>query len=645
MELRSKYNLSYVNDLKRKGDIEKFLKREIEFLLAASVSDLKGVDFDDIYVHNYDAESTLKDYLEVSSCDKILFLTGLTGSGKSMLLKHVFRIFNLKPVLLNNKHTLVIPFTFDNLHSKSDEEIKNFFARMIRAASKKIESTFSVIQFNDAEDDFIQCVEEHRADLLYHNDIYPPPSNAEQINNMIQKDYLGYVSMLLKFYLYQIECEIDNVVFILDDIEGVGEEKEIIPITIFFEIITCMQNISNLRQRTWDLKFIISCRHYVYRITRSREEFGQTFEAYSEQELYELDNNIGIEEIIDKRYNAKLMRILEKDRESWGVALKIIKYFLNLRSDIWQLIVDLELKDLRTSLSTLKKLIFNSRWIQRDSSLSTEGAHKVEALLKDLEERNINSASLIRALGMEESLVYNSEYSIIKNLLYNSLDKDMDIFVLLTLKYFLELTRYQTMDWSTSIEITTFYERMNTLFEDDSYNEIFKIAIRYLITERILLRSIDQFQQNSSTISKKNIDGINKVYVSNAALDMWRLLGESSVLFEMFVDDIWIDNFHRPKPPRQFRGFDRDKFDSCLRYMHIVISAEHQIINAALNIGHKKSYFKYFGNESISRHLLSGLSKSVTAYYRNNEDGEEGEQYQNALDEIDGKIHKYIDIK
>lgn len=58
--MRVKLNQCYEDTLSLvsgKGYIEKSLKQEVDFLLASSVNELNGVEFDDVYIGNWEAEA------------------------------------------------------------------------------------------------------------------------------------------------------------------------------------------------------------------------------------------------------------------------------------------------------------------------------------------------------------------------------------------------------------------------------------------------------------------------------------------------------------------------------------------------------------------------------------------------------------
>ena len=123
---------------------------------------------------------------------------------------------------------------------------------------------------------------------------------------------------------------------------------------------------------------------------------------------------------------------------------------------------------------------------------------------------------------MEESQIYSSNESIIPNLLRNTQNEDDHLFILLTLKYFMELSNYKHMNWNNSLDIEKFYHETDMIFKDAQYQQYFKDSIQYLLTKRMLLRSIDQLQIDTKPVSSSNANDMKKVYVSDAALDLWK---------------------------------------------------------------------------------------------------------------------------
>ena len=137
-----------------------------------------------------------------------------------------------------------------------------------------------------------------------------------------------------------------------------------------------------------------------------------------------------------------------------------------------------------------------------------------------MQQFDTNYANLIRAIGMGEGISYCAEESIIVNLLKNNLDSESDLFVLLALKYFIIISGNKYTDWNNSVDIDRFYLKLKEIFDDGMYQPEFEEAVHYLLLERMLLRSIDQLQVNTTPVNSHTVTDIKKVYLSNAAIDL-----------------------------------------------------------------------------------------------------------------------------
>lgn len=621
MKITSRYNsncqhianLQYGNN-----NIEKYLKNEIDFLLAPSANQLNEVDFDDIYIPVPLAENFLSSALTYSKSDKVYYLTGLTGSGKSMILKKVFKHHGMSPEIKNN--SLIIPFSFDNFPCAptnldgDNKGIENVFVNMLSSACELIEKTYPDLKLvYGNEDDFLEIVKKSRADYAQIADVWPRPTTKERIQHFMKSNPIPFNTSVLKYYLNQNNCPINNIILLVDDIEGAGENCELIPIKTAYRTITCLENTP--KAKNWSVRLIISCRNYVYRliIDNSFTAERQRIETYTESEDFHLEKAPSLSSIVNKRYQA----ISKKDKsEKWKLALNtVLKILVGIDSSIGEFVLNLKIRNIRKALSVTKRIIYNKQWIQRDYTEETAGAFTIDSV----NNFDITPATLLRAIGMGESLIYSSDSSDIPNIMYN--ENETDLYPLLVIKYCLSYKnigeRYS--NWNNTINLTTFYEQINDIYGDSAitHKSSFVAATEYLILNRLLLRSIDQLQTNAMPVNENNVHEITKVYISNAAVDIWDLLNKNSVLFEMYMDDIWIDNSNRSTNKKKFRGFDSDNFAIALNYLDFLINKEIKIRNHAKNLGTFSQYVDLFGQESICVHLLNGLTNSLNAFYRN----------------------------
>lgn len=620
MNIISRYNSNFqltVNPQYGNNNIEKYLKDEIDFLLAPSADQLNGVEFEDVYISVPLAENFLSSALTYSQSDKVFYLTGLTGSGKSMILKKVFQYHGMAPEINNN--TLIIPFSFDNFPSNPSnldvdkEGIKNVYTNMLSSACELIEKTYPDLKtVYDNEENFLETVGKSRSDYTQIPNAWPRPTTKERIKYFMENNPIPFNTSILKYYLNQKECPINNIVILVDDIEGAGENQELIPIKTAYRIITCLENTPKLKD--WSVHLIISCRNYVYRLIMDNSFTAerQRIETYTESENYHLEKAPSITAIVNKRYQA----ISKKDKnEKWKTALDtVLALLIGIDSSIGEFILNLKIRNIRKALSVTKRIVYNKQWIQRDYIEESAGAFTIDSV-KDYD---ITTATLIRAVGMGEALIYSSNTSDIPNVMYN--ENETDLYPLLVLKYCLQFRGKDKKyaDWNDTINLYAFYNKIDRIFGENSisHKPQFVMATKYLILNRLLLRSIDQLQSNAMPVNEKNVHEITKVYVSNAAVDIWELLRKNSVLFEMYMDDIWLDNSIRPASKKKFRGFDLDNFNIALLYLEKLIDKEIQLRNHAQNLGTLDEYIELFGKNSVCEHLLNGLSKSLLAFFK-----------------------------
>ena len=115
MKTKFNSNFSTINNDTTRHDsyIQKYLEREIDFLLTPSANQIGQMDFEKIYINNNDLENELEKYSTHTHNNNICVLSGLTGSGKSMLVRHVFKIHSMAPSV--HDKNLIIPFNLTSL--------------------------------------------------------------------------------------------------------------------------------------------------------------------------------------------------------------------------------------------------------------------------------------------------------------------------------------------------------------------------------------------------------------------------------------------------------------------------------------------------------------------------------------------------
>lgn len=600
--------------------IQNFLEDEVRYLLAPAADELNDLDFEKTYIPNPLMEEKFEKCLTYSPYNKTIVLTGLTGSGKSTLLHHVFKSHGMIPHIMGE--SLIIPFNFNYAVYSN---VTSLFSRNMEAACGCLVEKFPKLKHIDNHsEEFFDFILIHRPDILHVKQIYPSPSKIECLQHLCENDPLAFFCCALKFYLNQADiCSVRNVVVIIDDIEGIRLDvelpsdipREVIPIKMVLEMMQCLQNKKGAPSY-WSINVVIACRHYVYRLVRStpysvERNYLQQLEAYPVFTQYDMQGGPKISDIIDTRFKA-LSESGRRD-EKWTTAVNVTRELIqHFNHDIGNLIEHLTLQNYRDAFFRYRELVFNKEWIQRDAPIRTSGAFSID----DIRQYKVNMASTIRALGMNESRVYNSGESIIPNLLHNSPDMNDDLFVLLAIKFFLEYTAYREVLWENHIRVSQFKSTVHKIFKSDEYDLCFKSALEYLLIHRLLLRSMDQEQRDNSGLTMKDIEQIEYVYPSNLALTLWKHMGMNSVLFEMYIDDIWLEDDNRPLRRSPFRGFDKDNYAMCLTYLKKLIKKERDVYIVACNESETDAFKQAFGTDPICLNLLNGLEASITNFFR-----------------------------
>lgn len=620
--------------------IWKYMHEEIDYILSNEVN---NNNMSHPYIKNEKIEERLTPLLKHSNYSRYYLLSGLTGSGKSTIMHHMF--FDDKDASKPHikKGNLIIPIDFDVIVEKEDEfpqkikaaEFEEIFINVISQALILVRDTYGISESTPDEfvdffiknsTGFINFIDrgKRKTNLKIHDDIY--------INNKLYA-----IIAELCIALNNEKSKINNVILIVDNVESLGVYKTPIqiPLLIAHKTINfmCKKSISSGKRTKWSPNILICCRHYVYRMMHTRDfedgTISQIFESYCKPEKIDLDNPATLKDIISARWDYVIKNTpkSKRDNKKWYGAMLAVKEILesiltecDLKDN--NFILDFNLSDIRSSLKTIKNIIYNRRWIQKEG-FDDKGYFTI----KDVADFNIKLPYILRAIGLESGEYYNSDDNLIPNLLANTPNNEINIFAFLSLKYFM----LRSSSWDTPLYIPDFYREVKSIFGDEwqknsqKLKKSFENAIWILLNSRMLLRSADQEQRDASSITKQNYKSINYVYVSQAARDYWELLRENSIILEMLMDDVYIDtnivafsNENRSK----YRLFNKVPYELCLDYLLLVFAKEKSLISLACKKMKECKYFEVFGEQLLTKHLMIGVQKSFENYFRENREEE-----------------------
>ena len=640
--MRSKYNekIWYKDDTFGRSNIYLKYGEYIEDLLTPTIDSYRKHTFEKLYIRHslYD---DLKKYKEKRNIDDFLYLTGLTGSGKTSLLKDVFKHYENTYVLENKM--LVIPFACDNCVGEPKElkmKIANLFFGVIRKLCKE----YGLKKYDENVEEFREYIENRRTSFSVNQRGWREVS-AEILLDQLYEDHPLELSLLaFKYTMGQDNNPIDNIIFIMDDVESVGSEKELFPIYLANKVRECLDNRARKEKEKWCCTVIVACRHYVSRILLTKKNYQSdddallnaaditkdTLESFGGNEI-DIGNGPSLKLIIEKREKTIEASMQDDEKAEFKEICAVLNSIVNQAG---QLLLSLNINDYRITLNQLKTIICNRRWLQKFDS--SDGAFRIGTAEENYYR---NKPNIIRAIAMGENDAYWGDKSIIPNLLSNNSDGG-DIWKLLILSLFVNDTE---RNWNSSVDLDILKSKLSAIFnENETYVNEINESLIFLIMNRLLLRG--KFEEQRDSVDLRCIDAKNAkfVYPSSAVKILWDYLAENSILFELFVDDIWIENPCRTENDfgKKFIQFNLSNFKECVSYLDYLIDVEYNIRLYLKNRDFTKEYSNLFGERPITKQLINGLWNSYNAYFKDkfNVDVHEQVILANQLNKLNSKI-------
>lgn len=603
---RNKNNVTLPTD----GYVKKYFKDSIGRILVPSDKSLQNCELP--YVSHPEAEAVLKDCLIGDpNRDKSLLFTGLTGSGKSTILRHVFGFENNGNMPFLENHTIIIPVDFN----RSQKSAQDAILSCLRVAVEKICNTYG-IDYPDLDNlDFYSYVCQKREDFLKlegKQGRNTPPT--ERMSIFLETLPSTFASCQLQYVMDHSACNLELAILVVDNIEAFmvanannAQSRYLSPVIEAFKLADCISQRGSSTK--WCFNMVIACRHHIWRIMKG--EFSDNspesplLQSYITTETpYDLRNPVKINEIVEER--EKVFSQKQKDPERWNIAVKVVNTVLeSMENSIGDFILQLELKDIRKSMAQTQELVLHKGLQKFSDEQAVAGAFQIDSK----EQFDLSRVNIIRTLGLNNRKYYTFQSSIIPNLLFNESKVGMELYPLLTLKYFLIWCDYSEPTWDNSISVPEFYETMEFIFgrQYRTLESYFIRSIQFLIQHRLLLRSADQPQNEVPGLTLSQIKKIEKVYVSGAAISLWNELANSSALFQLFLDDIWLDE------NLDYFSENGNDIEHCVDYLWELCEVETKIYNLTGNLSaiSRRYYLDSFGVSPVCKQLADGLITSL----------------------------------
>lgn len=624
--------------------------------------DEEGNEISDIYIRQPEIERVIKNEIIENDSDMLKYLVGYTGIGKTTLLRNVFNVFNRNINEFDNN--LVIYISFYSM-SADDRDYIESVHNMVKSALDMSITYLSgyrtrteriAHEDNDYYIKFYNFLEDNNpafAASINDIDLFDKLRKAEcaekdfmwELYNISPMDYL---LTLMKYYLSRKNNRrFRNVIIIFDDLESQPNKciKEILKIGN--HIRKCLIGLGN---RNYRIKQIISVRDYSFRSLNkmivnegNRIDFSEVIiksEIPSLSQIIKARMKVVLKKIENNSFNQSTTLQLNN---SIRTAYSSLEFILNrLYSQYDLMILNLTQYNLLNSMSLLIRIVSsnkNSEQIENEY-LESVGIKSYEYGIENKPSNSVYPRDIdvffALAYGNEKVYIDSKNYYLTNILHYHSNENvDTELLGVYIIQYMLMNnlfasghiidrtissntgsvnSNYQLVSPLYTIESTALIDELSKLYkkaDDITYNRIeegFRLMVEHLYNGGVLLEDIT----NDGTAVEKNILNLEgaKVYLSSRGRQLYNMLKLSSLLLEVYRDDI--DTDLKNNNVLTIELPEKDRIDYCLDYVDHLSVSEQMLLSYVDNI---QAYIEKLGDELAVYIIMEGLRSSIVAYF------------------------------
>lgn len=592
-----------------------------------------------IYV--YDSLEKELDQMIGTNRNLMKYLVGLSGMGKTTLLRNYFRITDRDVKIEDNKIIIYISLYYadmsvDNPHKSVENEIVKYFARTVRVLlTENSELVGDEDIFWEGLYDFI---EKNKPTLLESERITPSSfflseikdgitlkRKHQRLNDICSTKPIEYYSSFIKYILMLLPTKY-NIVILYDDIES----KERVFHRPFVEIARHVHSCFNaIEDKERTVKTIVTLRAYTFRSNIERQSDARR-EAIRNNTILKKDA-VKLHDIFEVRF--KEIEEIEqtennsKDINNYREAKRQLSYveqrLNNIGSD---LIYNLANYDLCNAMLLYCQVLTNVEWIASGES-EKSGGFRVNN-----ENYQLTAENIIYAIANGNSKEYvdnNDNY--IPNLLKN--DKEGTDLIGLYIIYYLKNKQCTSVYGVNYVEGEKILSDIMGLFVSNSDSEAridnwrYKIlcVLEHLYDSGILLRSLYDIEDTADTQIERKYSNTFKLYLAPRGVCLYNLLSRNAVLLELYRDDIYTNLYNNDKMTYELKT--KDLFVYLMDYLDELFEIEKRNIGSATS--NLEKYQELLGSEFITVILLEGIVRNLGAYFK-----EKGNDYEEIMERV-----------
>lgn len=596
-----------------------------------------------IYVYD-PLEEELKKLIHKNK-NQMKYLVGLTGMGKTTLLRNFFRITDRDVKIEGNRIIIYISFYYahlyaDNPQKSVENEVIQYFARTVKVL---LGQNTSLIENEEVFWlGFYRFLEGNKAPLLEIEDLSPGSQfiqeltgnktyqhKLNQLKMVCEKKPVEYYSSFIKYILKQLEQKY-HIILIYDDIESKEGIFHRPLVEVARHVHSCFCAIED-KERT--IKTIVALRAYTFRSNIGRQSDARR--EYLQNDTILKKETVSLHDIFEKRFQ-EIEEVEEianrvKNYDSYTDAKKQLKYVEQRLDNLGSnLIYNLSNYNLCDAMILYCSVMTNIEWIACNE-IENKGSFVI-----DSKNYQLTTENLIYAIANGNSKEYmNQNGSFVPNILDNSTE-GTDLIGLYIIRY---LTRKKITNiyGEKYAEGQIILSELMGLFVNNTDSEAridrwrYRILhmLEYLYDSGILFRSLHDIEDTVIEQTERQYNNNFKLYLSPRGKCLYSLLSKNAVLLELYRDDIYTNLKYNDILTNELNTIVL--FDYLLEYIEETFLLEKKNI-ASANFNLEK-YQELLGNEFITIILLEGIVKNLGAYFKNS-----GEEY-------DDKMRKVYQIR
>jgi hypothetical protein len=562
----------------------------------------------------------------------VQFLLGLTGSGKSTLIRHVTGVTRANPQridILERRIYSVISFDhavlsaklrFDpdvasrilqpvipNLEAQSpanylksileavDSEVETQLARMLAAMSDDLLKTFQNPSSDKELCNYVVAI--GRKELCVDQDQEDHEVTPEALRRFRKRDWFRYELLRLKWVARQ--CKLRSVSFVLDDIEPLPYYVQESFVKHFIVIFGC---ITRTEAPYFKSAFFISCRPSTYALLQRKNAIN--FRQIRQTPIF-IALPPKLREIVDTR----MAYLLEHDEDCKALVTRKgwERTRISLDQALNELVVGhgltmslLHNYDVRKALEHMRSILENRRHFQNDAPVLP--SFDVWEQFQTAEYR-INDAVVLKSIALNDSNFYDGgspEENPIVNILENEADPAYDLLGAY-LVYYGTLPKFRKLwgrDAFTANEVCDLFEQRF------GWRQFDKPKIEEKLSQ-LTLKGVFELLETTAR---------ERIYcLLPRGNILWTMLGETSLLVSFYRDDTFIEH-----------TIDNDMLtcdlhDAChlalaqLEFCEHFAKQELPLFRCLLEYPDRKRKYKLMFPKPVSAIILNAVSKGFYA--------------------------------